>query len=37
MIITDDHNLKMKADILKVDNHSKNLYKRILILKLKTI
>ena len=27
--ITDDHNLKMKADILKIDNHSKNLHKRI--------
>ena len=27
--ITDDHNLKMNADILKVDNHSKNLHKRI--------
>lgn len=27
--ITDDHNLKMNSDILKVDNHSKNLHKRI--------
>ena len=35
--ITDDHNLKMNSDILKVDNHSKIYIREFLILKLKTI